>query len=326
MLIGLFGLAVTLAASVWLRARELATLAALGFDRAMLARAVVFEGALIAAIGLALGLASGIAVGAILTHVVNPQAFHWRMPLRCAVVAGAADRPGDAGRRHARQPLRRAPGHAPAGGAGAGRGAVVALPTCAAAPSCSAPCCCPPWRGRAQPARHAPARRGTPWPSRATTAAMPNSAPSGGTSPARSTRRKRDIGFQLTFFRSPQRQRRSLDSPLAPRQILFAHAAVTRPGQRLLHTERAGRAGLGAGFSTDDCDVHIGAWLMRAARRRAGEHFQLRALDASFAFDLRLTPTQPLLLQGENGWSQKGPRPELASHYVSWPQLRSRAD
>lgn len=82
MLIGLFGLAVTLAASVWLRARELATLSALGFDRAMLTRAVVFEGALIAAIGLGVGLVCGIAVGAILTHVVNPQAFHWRMDLQ----------------------------------------------------------------------------------------------------------------------------------------------------------------------------------------------------------------------------------------------------
>lgn len=81
MLIGLFGLAVTLVASVWLRGRELATLAALGFDRAMLSRAVVFEGAMIALAGLVLGLATGIAVGAILTHVVNPQAFHWRMPL-----------------------------------------------------------------------------------------------------------------------------------------------------------------------------------------------------------------------------------------------------
>ncbi len=93
MLIGLFGLAVTLAASVWLRARELATLSALGFDRAMLGRAIVFEGALIAVIGLALGLACGVAVGAILTHVVNPQAFHWRMPLQVPwvqVLLGAA--------------------------------------------------------------------------------------------------------------------------------------------------------------------------------------------------------------------------------------------
>ncbi len=81
MMIGLFGLAVTLAASVWLRARELATLSALGFDRAMLTSAVMFEGLMIATIGLAIGLACGVAVGALLTHVINPQAFHWRMQL-----------------------------------------------------------------------------------------------------------------------------------------------------------------------------------------------------------------------------------------------------
>lgn len=92
MLIGLFGLAVTLAASVWLRARELATLGALGFDRRMLSRAVMLEGALIAVVGLLIGLACGVAIGAILTHVVNPQAFHWRMSLDIpwtAVLAGA---------------------------------------------------------------------------------------------------------------------------------------------------------------------------------------------------------------------------------------------
>jgi putative ABC transport system permease protein len=92
MLIGLFGLAVTLAASVWLRARELATLGALGFDRRMLSHAVMLEGALIAAVGLLIGLACGVAIGAILTHVVNPQAFHWRMALAIpwtAVCAGA---------------------------------------------------------------------------------------------------------------------------------------------------------------------------------------------------------------------------------------------
>ncbi len=81
MLIGLFGLAVTLAASVWLRARELATLGALGFDRRMLSQAVMLEGALIACVGLLVGLACGVAIGAILTHVINPQSFHWRMPL-----------------------------------------------------------------------------------------------------------------------------------------------------------------------------------------------------------------------------------------------------
>ncbi|HPT50561.1 MAG TPA: ABC transporter permease [Accumulibacter sp.] len=92
MLIGLFGLAVTLAAGVWLRARELATLGALGFNRRMLGRAVTLEGALIAIIGLLIGLACGVAIGAVLTHVVNPQAFHWRMPLHIPwpTVLGAA--------------------------------------------------------------------------------------------------------------------------------------------------------------------------------------------------------------------------------------------
>ncbi|MGB6054886.1 MAG: carotenoid 1,2-hydratase, partial [Burkholderiaceae bacterium] len=38
--------------------------------------------------------------------------------------------------------------------------------------------------------------------------------------------------------------------------------------------------------------------------------------------DLTLAPTQPPLLQGAGGYSQKGPRPEQASYYYSQPQLR----
>jgi predicted secreted hydrolase len=131
-----------------------------------------------------------------------------------------------------------------------------------------------------------------------------------------------DAGFQLTFFRSRPGIAEDLASPIAASQILFAHAALTLPGKPLLHAERAGRANLGAGFSTTDCDVHIGAWAMRRSGTGSTEQFRLKVADASFAFDLQLTPTQPLLLHGENGWSQKGPRPELASHYVSWPQLQ----
>jgi predicted secreted hydrolase len=131
-----------------------------------------------------------------------------------------------------------------------------------------------------------------------------------------------EVGFQLTFFRSRPGLAEDLALPIAPSQILFAHAAVTPPGKPLLHAERAGRANLGAGFSTADCDVHVGAWSMRRSGAGTGEQFRLKVHDATLGFDLTLRPTQPLLLQGENGWSQKGPRPELASHYVSWPQLQ----
>ena len=133
----------------------------------------------------------------------------------------------------------------------------------------------------------------------------------------------RDMGFQLTFFRTRPDRAEDLDSPLAARQILFAHAAITRPGAGLLHAERAARANLGAGFSTADCDVHIGAWrIRRHDAGPGGESIRIGMQDASFAFDLVLKATQPLMLQGDQGYSQKGPRPELASHYVSWPQLQ----
>jgi predicted secreted hydrolase len=131
-----------------------------------------------------------------------------------------------------------------------------------------------------------------------------------------------EVGFQLTFFRTRSGRAEQLESPLAARQILFAHAAVSRAGDRLRHAERAARAGLGAGYSGSDCEVHVGAWQMRREGEGADERIRLRAEDSALGLDLTLTPTQPLLLQGEGGWSQKGVRPELASYYVSWPQLR----
>ena len=130
---------------------------------------------------------------------------------------------------------------------------------------------------------------------------------------------RKDIGFQLTFFRVRTGFAEALASPIAASQILFAHAAVTLPNDKLLHADRAGRANLGAGFSTTDCDVHIGAWQMQ---RGAADVFLLKAQDAQFAFDFSLTPTQPKMLQGDAGFSQKGARAEQASYYVTWPQLQ----
>ena len=130
---------------------------------------------------------------------------------------------------------------------------------------------------------------------------------------------RKDIGFQLTFFRVRTGFAEALLSPIAASQILFAHAAVSLPGGKLLHADRAARANLGGGFSTTDCDVHIGAWQMR---RDASDVFTLKAQDAQFAFDFSLAPTQTKMLQGDAGFSQKGARAEQASYYVTWPQLQ----
>ncbi len=46
-----------------------------------------------------------------------------------------------------------------------------------------------------------------------------------------------------------------------------------------------------------------------------------RNITDQFTLDLTLAPTQPLLLQGEGGYSRKGPRPAQASGYYSEPHL-----
>ncbi|MEF8701941.1 MAG: lipocalin-like domain-containing protein [Candidatus Accumulibacter sp. UW26] len=133
---------------------------------------------------------------------------------------------------------------------------------------------------------------------------------------------KADTGFQLTFFRQRPGIAEALRSPLAARQILFAHAALTLPGERLWHAERAARANLGATFSSVDLEVSIGAWRMYRQPRNGGEIIALAMQSPQFSWELTLTPSQPLMLQGDNGYSRKGHGPQLASHYVSWPQLQ----
>jgi predicted secreted hydrolase len=55
--------------------------------------------------------------------------------------------------------------------------------------------------------------------------------------------------------------------------------------------------------------------------RRAGEDWLARLPAADFALDLRCRPTQPLLLQGREGLSRKGPDAAQASYYYSMPHL-----
>ncbi len=141
-------------------------------------------------------------------------------------------------------------------------------------------------------------------------------------------------GFQLTFFRSRTGLAQGNASRFAARQLLFAHAAVTvltngqdpagRPGQHL-HEQRIARwsgdpdAALGAA-RRDGGAVKLQGWSLRDA----GSAWQARLPSRDFGLDLQLTRTQPLLLQGDAGYSRKGPDEAQASHYVSEPQLAPR--
>jgi predicted secreted hydrolase len=130
----------------------------------------------------------------------------------------------------------------------------------------------------------------------------------------------RGLGFQVTFFRTrPETDQRN-PSAFAPRQILFAHAALSDPAAgRLSHDQRAARTGFGlAEARVGDADVRIDDWRLW---RGADGQFHAQAAGAEFAFDLAFRPTQSPLLQGQGGYSRKGPQPDHASYYYSLPHL-----
>ena len=129
------------------------------------------------------------------------------------------------------------------------------------------------------------------------------------------------LGFQVTFFRSRPPVDQANPSAFAARQILFAHAALSDPATgRLLHDQRAARAGFGlAEASTADTDIVLSDWRLK---RDPGGRFHASAGGKDFDLDLTLDPTQPVLAQGEGGYSRKGPDPAQASRYYSLPHLR----
>ncbi len=141
-------------------------------------------------------------------------------------------------------------------------------------------------------------------------------------------------GYQLTFFRLRHRDPavQALTSALAPRQLLLGHIALSdlRRGC-LLHQQRLARVGLGAmaaRFSRSDCGLRLGDWqLERSALGPAGSRYRASfgGGSAGFALSLDLHSEQAPLLQGENGYSRKGPLEAEASHYYSQPQLQGKA-
>ena len=135
-------------------------------------------------------------------------------------------------------------------------------------------------------------------------------------------------GFQVTFFRS--RTGLAAQGRFAANQLLFAHAAVTdvaagrhQHAQRITRWSGAAGAALGTA-ANDDIDVRLGPW--RLWRDGAGLQALVDAPELSIK--LSLQATQPVLLQGDGGYSAKGPRADTqlqpASHYYSEPQLLTR--
>lgn len=133
----------------------------------------------------------------------------------------------------------------------------------------------------------------------------------------------RHFGFELTFFRFALAGDVSeRTSAWAADQVYMAHFAVTdTAGMRHIAFEQLDRAALGlAGARAQPFLVWLGNW---SAASVGAELFPLRltAETKSIAVDLRLNGLKPVVFNGDEGLSRKGPTPGNASYYYSFTRL-----
>jgi predicted secreted hydrolase len=160
------------------------------------------------------------------------------------------------------------------------------------------------------------------WPSRATTAPTRRRAPSGGTPPAGwGARNPEPPRLPGDLLPQPHRAGRRFPSRFAARQLMFAHAALTDLGaRRHRHDQRIARWGRlrrrpapPHPRTTQTSCLATGDWPASApgttqCRRPTAPKSTAGRLPLARSGTAQRT--QPVLLQGDAGFSRKGPRPE----------------
>ena len=135
------------------------------------------------------------------------------------------------------------------------------------------------------------------------------------------------FGFQFTLFRnaiSPDSVKRA--SNWASNQIYMGHFALTDVANKKFYAyERFSRGAAElAGAQSQPFRVWLEDWSVAAISAEAGDQFpdvRIQAKENGIALNLKLANTKPVVLQGNNGLSQKGPEPGDASYYYSLTRL-----
>lgn len=149
------------------------------------------------------------------------------------------------------------------------------------------------------------------------------------------------FGYQLTFFRRallPPSNMPERDSTWGSSQVYMAHFAVTAPdlnSQRFQAYERFSRGAAGlAGAQAQPFKVWLENWHVEEIPGAVVECtelpetaqpcvYQLFAGQNDLALNLTLRDTKGAILQGDEGYSQKGSQPGNASYYYSLTRLET---
>lgn len=139
----------------------------------------------------------------------------------------------------------------------------------------------------------------------------------------------REFGYQLTVFRSAlSPEPRQRDSAWATRQVYMAHFALADiQGEHFHAFERFTRGALGlAGAQVSPFRVWVEDWSADSPSPTSLFPLRLSAQAEGVALHLQLEQGKPLVLQGLQGLSQKGPEPGNASYYYSFTRMPTQGE
>ncbi len=136
----------------------------------------------------------------------------------------------------------------------------------------------------------------------------------------------RHFGYQLTFFRRgllPEQEKPQRDSDWAVNQVYLAHFTLTDvQGGQFHYFERFARGA--AGLAGASVEPGFQVWLNNWSVLQTTENgYQLGAEEGTISIQLDLIDLKGPILEGIDGYSQKGADPGNASYYFSQTRLES---
>ena len=134
------------------------------------------------------------------------------------------------------------------------------------------------------------------------------------------------FGFQLTFFRRAlvaPADRAQRSSAWGADQAYLAHFGLTDPTSGQFHAfERFERGAAGLAGAQGDTQYHV--WLQDwQVEQTSPDSYKLQAAQDGIGLKLDLKDKKGIVLQGDQGYSQKGPGAGNASYYTSQTWLES---
>ncbi len=146
----------------------------------------------------------------------------------------------------------------------------------------------------------------------------------------------RTFGFELTFFRVGINQEQNTQvTPWHVSSLYLAHAAITDDQNQKFFFEkiRVRPDFRQAGASQERLEVWAKDWRVEQGKEGADDttiHLEVDAKDTTtserFSFSLTLNPRKLPVLQGKDGYSQKGERSGDASYYISFTRLEGKGE